>query len=89
MTVVTIFFLSLIQNISFTMVSRARNRDNIIYHIICSAFSNLLWFLTMHLLVVADLNLILLLPYLIGTVVGSVLGGKVSYYIEDKINAKF
>ena len=86
--ILTVLSLAYIQNISFSMVSRSRNRDNMTYHAICSVFSNGIWFLTMHQLVVADLSLILLLPYVVGTVAGSITGAKVSMKIEKLIGAK-
>lgn len=79
--------LSFVQNISFTMVSRSRNRDKMAYHAICSIFSNGIWFLTMRELVTADLNITLVVPYIIGTVAGSLLGAKISMYIEHVIGA--
>jgi len=82
-----ILLLSFIQNISFTMVSRSRNRDSMSYHAICSVFSNGLWFLTMHQLVVADLTYWLLLPYVTGTVAGSLTGAKISMKIENILGA--
>jgi len=87
MIYLTILFLAFIQNVSFTMVSRSRNRDNMSYHAICSVFSNGLWFLTMHQLVVADLDYLLAIPYIIGTVCGSIFGAKVSMKIEKLIGA--
>jgi len=69
------------------MVSRSRNRSNATYHAICSVFSNGIWFLTMRELVVADLTLWLLLPYVVGTVSGSLLGAKISMKIENLIGA--
>jgi len=87
-TILIILVLAFIQNISFTMVSRSRNRDNMTYHTICSVFSNGIWFATMHQLVVTDLNWILAIPYIIGTVAGSVTGAKVSMKIEKIIDAK-
>jgi len=87
MIYLTILFLAFIQNVSFTMVSRSRNRDNMSYHAICSVFSNGLWFLTMHQLVVADLDYMLAIPYIIGTVCGSIFGAKVSMKIEKLIGA--
>jgi hypothetical protein len=57
------------------------------YHAICSVFSNGLWFLTMHQLVTADLTLVLAIPYIIGTVSGSIFGAKVSMLIEKTIGA--
>jgi len=83
----TILALAFIQNISFTMVSRSRNRSNMTYHAICSVFSNGIWFLTMRELVVADLTLWLIFPYVIGTVCGSLFGAGVSMRIEKIIGA--
>lgn len=57
------------------------------YHIIAATFSNTIWFLTMRQLVVSDLTLMLLLPYTIGTVAGSVFGVKVSMFVERLIGA--
>ena len=87
MTGITILILAFVQNISFTMVSRSRNRDNMYYHAICSVFSNGLWFLTMHQLVVADLSYWLAVPYIVGTVSGSILGAKISMKIEKMLGA--
>jgi len=85
---VAILALAFIQNVSFTMVSRSRNRDNMTYHAICSVFSNGIWFLTMKTLVAADLSLWLIGPYIVGTVAGSLSGAKVSIMIETAIGAK-
>jgi uncharacterized membrane protein YfcA len=84
----TILFLAFLQNISFTLVSRSRNRDNIYYHITCSLFSNGIWFLTMRELVVSQLTLWLAIPYVVGTVTGSAVGQTVSMKIEKLIGAK-
>jgi len=86
--VIIILCLAFIQNIAFTMVSRSRNRDNAKYHAICSVFSNMIWFITMRQLVVADLNLWLLVPYVVGTVSGSLSGAAISIRIEKAIGAK-
>lgn len=88
MTILTILFLAFIQNVSFSMVSRSRNRDNMTYHAICSVMSNAIWFLTMHQLVVQDLSYWLLIPYVCGTVAGSLSGAKISMFIEKAIGAK-
>ncbi len=79
--------LSFVQNVSFSMVSRSRNRDNINYHIIASFFSNTLWFLTLRQLVLAELTVWLFIPYAIGTVTGSVFGVKISMRIEKWLGA--
>lgn len=86
--IIFILILSYILNISFTMVSRARNRDNWKYHATCSVASNGIWFLTIHELVAADLSFWLIIPYIIGTVAGSLTGSTASIWIEKKIGAK-
>ena len=83
-----ILFLAFIQNVSFTMVSRSRNRSSMTYHAICSVFSNGIWFLTMRELVLADLTWWLFVPYVVGTVMGSLFGAKVSMKIEKAIGAE-
>ena len=88
MTYLLVLILAFIQNISFTMVSRSRNRDHMMYHATCSVFSNGIWFLTMRELVVAELTLWLIVPYVIGTVAGSLLGAKISIHIEKLIGAR-
>lgn len=79
--------LASVQNISFSIVSRSRNRDNLKYHIIAATFSNTIWFLTFRQLVLAKMNLILFVPYCLGTVIGSVFGVKVSMFIERVLGA--
>lgn len=85
--ILKILFLAFIQNTSFSMVSRSRNRDNMTYHMIASLFSNTLWFLTMRELVLADLVWWLMIPYAIGTVAGSIYGAKLSMRIEKWLGA--
>lgn len=87
-TLIKILLLAFIQNVSFSMVSRSRNRDNMTYHIIAAVFSNTLWLLTIRELVIADLDLILAIPYTTGTVLGSVFGVKISMWIERKLDAR-
>ena len=84
----TILILAFIQTLSFTMLSRSRNRDNMTYHAICSVLSNGIWFLTMRELVVADLSYWLLVPYVVGTATGSLFGASISIKIERLIGAK-
>jgi hypothetical protein len=86
-TSLTIAALAFIQNTSFSIVSRARNRNNMTYHIVASCFSNGIWFLTMRELVKADLTVELILPYIVGTVLGSLMGAKISMIVEKLIGA--
>ena len=87
-SVLYLMFLAYVQSIAFSLVSRSRNRNNIPYHIIASIFSNGIWFLTFRSLVLNEMNLILFVPYTIGTVGGSVTGVKVSQYIEKILHAE-
>jgi uncharacterized membrane protein YfcA len=83
-----ILALAYIQNISFSIVSRARNRSNMLYHASASVFSNGIWFLTFKLLLTHDMDYTLFVPYVIGTVCGSLTGAKVSMQIERWLGAK-
>lgn len=87
MEYLTIAILAFVQSVSFSLVSRSRNRDNQTYHIIASTISNLIWFLTLRQLVLADMTVALLLPYMAGTVPGSVYGSRLSMKIERMIGA--
>lgn len=82
-----LLIIAIIQNISFTMVSRSRNRDNKTYHIIASIFSNGIYFLVFKIMMKDNFAIELIIPYVAGTVTGSVLGMKVSMIIEKIIGA--
>jgi len=88
MLIAKILILAFIQNVSFSIVSRSRNRNSMTYHIIAATFSNSIWFLTFRELVRSDMNFILFMPYCMGTVLGSVFGVKVSMWIENLIGAQ-
>jgi uncharacterized membrane protein YfcA len=83
-----LMLLAFAQSVSFSVVSRSRNRNNITYHMIASIFSNAIWFLTFRSLVVNNMNFALFIPYTIGTVGGSVTGVKVSQFIEKILHAE-
>jgi hypothetical protein len=85
--IVSMMALAFAQNISFTLVSRSRNRDNITYHIIASILSNGVWFATFRHLVTHNMSWALFVPYTVATVSGSVTGQKISMWIEKKIGA--
>lgn len=87
--VVLMTVLAFCQNISFTIVSRSRNRDSKTYHFVAAIFSNVVWFATMKFLIVAsDMTWLLFVPYTVGTVTGSVVGQSISMKIEKMIGAK-
>lgn len=80
--------LAFAQSVAFSLVSRARNRDNMLYLTVTSLLSNGIFFLTFRELVVASMGWELFIPYLIGTVAGTLWGTKVSMRIEQTIGAK-
>lgn len=74
------------QNVSFSIVSRSRNRDSKLYHFVAAIFSNGVWFATMKFLVVTShMTWLLFIPYTIGTVGGSVAGQAISMQIEKRL----
>jgi len=83
----TILGLAFVQNVSFSIVSRSRNRNYMKYHLIAAFFSNTIWFLTFRQLIKGDMNFILFIPYCIGTMFRSVFGVKISMFIERLLGA--
>ena len=83
----TILLLAFVQNVSFTLTSRSRNRDNQTYHLIAAIGSNGIWFLTFRQLILADMSFALIIPYIVGTVAGSLFGVKVAMKVESWIGA--
>lgn len=80
--------LAFAQNVSFSIVSRSRNRNSLTYHLFAATASNTVWFLTFRQLVQADMTFVLFVPYTIGTVAGSLTGVKISMWIERLIGAE-
>lgn len=74
------------QQVSFSVVSRARNRGNMAYLTIASIFSNSVWFLTFRQLDVGNWTPELYIPYAAGSAIGSVTGVGISMSIEKKLN---
>jgi uncharacterized membrane-anchored protein len=70
--VLVMFGLVVLQNASFTLVSRARNSSSLLYHTIASVLSNGIWLLVIR-QVVLNLNEVdLMLTYLVASVIGSI-----------------
>ena len=82
-----ILFLAFIQNVSFSITGRSRNRDNKTYHILASVFSNSIFFLTFRELILQEMNWVLFIPYIAGTVIGSQYGVYLSMKIEKLLGA--
>lgn len=64
--------LVILQNASFTLVSRARNSSSILYHTIASVLSNGIWLLVIRQVVLNLNNWVLMVAYLVGAVIGSI-----------------
>ena len=64
--------LVILQNASFTLVSRARNSNSILYHTIASVMSNGIWLLVIRQVVLNLNNWLLMATYLVGAVIGSI-----------------
>jgi hypothetical protein len=77
----------LIQNTFFSLASRSRNRSNKAYHALASVFSNGVWFLTMaYMITELDFEFWVVVPYVLGTVLGSLVGVSLSMKIEEFFN---
>lgn len=64
--------LVILQNASFTLVSRARNSKSLGYHAIASILSNGIWLLVIRQVVLNLDRVDLMITYLIGSVIGSI-----------------
>lgn len=64
--------LVILQNASFTWVSRARNSNSIKYHAIAAVFSNGIWILVIRQVVINYDKWQLMVAYVIAAVIGSV-----------------
>lgn len=88
MAIVVMMIMAYFQNVSFTLVSRSRNRSSMKYHLVAAILSNGVWFATMkYLIVTQQMTWALWVPYTIGTVAGSLSGQWLSMKIEKMIGA--
>ena len=73
--------MTILQNASFTLVSRARNSDSILFHGLAAVLSNGIWFIVVNQVVKKDANTVLLgVTYTVAAVIGSIL----MHYISMK-----
>ncbi|MBT0556825.1 DUF1145 domain-containing protein [Riemerella anatipestifer] len=85
MEILKMFALVVLQNASFTLVSRARNSNSLAYNAIASVFSNGIWLLVISKVVQNFDSPKMMLAYLLGSVVGSVAMHHISMkYFENK-----
>jgi len=74
------------QNVSFSIVSRSRNRNSVAYHRIAAIGSNVTWYITAKFLIVTQhMSWLLMVPYTVATVYGSTTGQQISMWIEKKL----
>jgi uncharacterized membrane protein YfcA len=76
-----------IQAWSFTVVSRARQRNNQQYLAWASVFSNGVWYVCMHYLAQGKITLEKAAPYLVGNAGGSLVGQNVAMKVEQATGA--
>lgn len=70
--ILLMFFLVVLQNASFTLVSRARNSKSLLYHGIASVLSNGIWLLVIRQVVLNLESIPLMFTYLVASVIGSI-----------------
>lgn len=72
MEIIKMFALVVLQNASFTLVSRARNSNSLGYNAVASVLSNGIWLLVISKVVQNFDSPKMMIAYLLGSVVGSV-----------------
>ena len=78
--------LVILQNASFTLVSRARNSHSMTFHTVAAILSNGIWLLVIKNVVQNFDKPVLMITYLIGSVIGSVGMHYISMnFIENKL----
>jgi len=75
------------QAVSFTMVSRARQRNNAQYLAWCSVFSNGVWYLAMQALTAGHIGWDKAAPYIVGNAAGSLVGQTLAMKAEQATGA--
>jgi len=82
-----VFGLSAVQSVTFCMSSRARNRGHRGYAAWSTAFAAAAWFVAFRQISLAEFDMALVLPYVVGAVFGNLIGAEVSMRIERIIVA--
>lgn len=83
----TVIVLALMQNVTYTMQSRARLRSSDTYHAIAAVTATATLFFSIKFLITQRVTLDLLAPYTFATVAGNLWGKKLSERIERAIGA--
>ena len=81
--------LTILQNASFTLVSRARNSNSILFHTFAAICSNGIWLIVIKNVVTNFGKIELMIAYLVGSVLGSIGMHYFSmHFLEKKFKAK-
>jgi putative flippase GtrA len=84
--VLALFVSTVLQNASFTLVSRARNTKSLKFHALASVASNGVWLLVIRQIVTHLDSWAMMATYLVGSVIGSVVMHYISMtYFEKKV----
>lgn len=85
--ILAILGLTIVQNASFTLVSRARNSDSIMFHALAGVVSNSIWLLVIRQVMLNINTWYFGVAYVIGAVIGSIIIHYISMkYFENKKN---
>lgn len=78
---------SFAKSVAFTMVSRSRNRNHILYHLVSALGANGLWFFTLYSLALKNLDPHLAIPYIAASVSGGLAAVRIAMWVEKAIGA--
>lgn len=85
-SILLLFISTVLQNGSFTLVSRARNSKSLMFHLIAALCSNGMWLLVIRQIVTKIDSTTMCLTYLVGSTTGAVAMHYISMnFIEKKI----
>lgn len=82
--IIIVFCLTVLQNASFTLVSRARNSKSIGFHALAATLSNGIWLMVIQEVVLHVNTWQFKIAYLVGAVFGSVLMHHISMRYFEK-----
>lgn len=87
MEILKMLLLVIVQNASFTLVSRARNSHSVLFHGLASVLSNGIWLLVIKKVTQSFDKPELMFTYLVGSVIGSLGMHYISmHFIEKRFN---
>ncbi len=83
---ILLFFVTILQNASFTLVSRARNSNSLLFHGFASVLSNGIWFIVVRQVTQEGVNTTILgIVYTTAAVIGSLGMHWISMNVLEKL----